>query len=328
MAKPARMAAAEHAARSSKAACRKKPQSCAHTGTSMADFSASRGQYNTGRILARCWTRLGSITKSMLRQSQGLSEKRVLVREPEAQPNLSMWREAFVGVELLLLHAAPVYYGIGVPRGDSSGVVLIPGFLANDIYLMEMYAWLKRIGYRPYYSGIGMNADCPNLLISRRLNETMEQALSETGKRVHLIGHSLGGIIGRSVAGSRPRDVASVVTLGAPFRGTAMHPRVKQLVDLVRGQILRDHEEKVLPDCYTSRCTCSFLDHLRKEIPAEVAETAIYTRTDGFVDWRYCMTESPDNDFEVTGTHLGLVFNPAIYRIIAHRLADPSSRPD
>jgi pimeloyl-ACP methyl ester carboxylesterase len=238
-----------------------------------------------------------------------------------------MWQEALVGVELLLLHATPVYYGIGVPRGDGSGVVLIPGFLANDIYLMEMYAWLKRIGYRPYYSGIGMNADCPNLLIGRRLNETIDQAHAETGGKLHLIGHSLGGIIARSVAGSRPDEVTSVITLGAPFRGTAMHPRVRDMVDLVRKQILRQHEEKVLPDCYTARCTCSFLDCLRKDIPAGVAETAIYTPTDGLVDWRYCMTEDPANNFEVTGTHLGLAFNPAIYRIIAHRLADPQSRP-
>jgi triacylglycerol lipase len=238
-----------------------------------------------------------------------------------------MWQEALVGVELLLLHATPVYYGLGVPRGDGSAVVIIPGFLANDIYLMEMYAWLKRIGYQPYYSGIGMNADCPNLLIGRKLNETIEQALAETGRKLHLIGHSLGGIIARSVAGSRPKDVASVITLGAPFRGTAMHPRVRDLVNLVRRQILRNHEERVLPDCYTSNCTCSFLDHLRKDMPKGVAETAAYTRTDGLVDWRYCMTENPDNDFEVAGTHLGLAFNPTVYRIIAHRLADPTSRP-
>jgi len=238
-----------------------------------------------------------------------------------------MWQEALVGVELLLLHATPVYYGIGVPRGDGSGVVIIPGFLANDIYLMEMYAWLKRIGYRPYYSGIGMNADCPNLLIGRRLSQTVDQAIEETGGRLHLIGHSLGGIIARSVAGSRPQEIASVITLGAPFRGTATHPRVMDMVNVVRRQILRNHEEKVLPDCYTSRCTCSFLDHLRKDMPPDVAETAVYTRTDGLVDWRYCMTENPANDFEVTGTHLGLAFNPAIYRIIAHRLADPTSRP-
>jgi pimeloyl-ACP methyl ester carboxylesterase len=238
-----------------------------------------------------------------------------------------MWQEALVGVELLLLHATPVFYGLGVPRGDRAGVILIPGFLANDLYLMEMYAWLKRIGYRPYYSGIGLNADCPNLLISRRLNETIDQARRETGRKLHLIGHSLGGIIARSVAASRPQDVASVVTLGAPFRGTAMHPRVMDMVNLVRQQILRNHEEKVLPDCYTSRCTCSFLDYLRKKMPSGIAETAIYTQTDGLVDWRYCLTENPDNDFEVTGTHLGLAFNPTSYRIIAHRLDDPKSRP-
>ncbi|HTP36710.1 MAG TPA: hypothetical protein VMJ75_31255 [Candidatus Acidoferrales bacterium] len=238
-----------------------------------------------------------------------------------------MWQEALVGVELLLLHATPVYYGLGIPHGNGSGVVLIPGFLASDIYLMEMYAWLKRIGYRPYYSGIGMNADCPNLLISRRLNETIDQAHRETSGKLHLIGHSLGGIIARSVAGSRAEEIASVITLAAPFRGTAMHPRVQEMVNLVRSQILHNHEKKVLPDCYTSRCTCSFLDHLRKNMPSGVAETAIYTRTDGLVDWRFCLTENPDNDFEVTGTHLGLAFNPSIYRIIAHRLADPSSRP-
>ena len=238
-----------------------------------------------------------------------------------------MWQEALVGVELLLLHATPVFYGLGVPHGDGSGVVVIPGFLTNDLYLMQMYAWLKRIGYQPYYSGIGLNADCPNLLISRHLNDTIAKARRETGGKLHLIGHSLGGIIARSVAGSRPHDVASVITLGAPFRGTAMHPRVMDMVNSVRLQILKNHEEQVLPDCYTSRCTCSFLDHLRRKLPARIAETAIYTRGDGLVDWRYCMTDNPANDFEVTGTHLGLAFNPTGYSIIAHRLADPSYHP-
>src|SRR5438046_8237498 len=117
------------------------------------------------------------------------ARKRPLVREPSSASGISMWQEALVGVELLLLHATPVYYGLGVPRGDGSGVVIIPGFLANDIYLMELYAWLKRIGYQPYYSGIGVNADCPNLLIGRKLNETIGEARAETGGKVHLIGH-------------------------------------------------------------------------------------------------------------------------------------------
>lgn len=255
------------------------------------------------------------------------SRKRALVDRQPPAPCLSMWQEALVAIEVLLLHATPVYYGIGVPRGDASGVVIIPGFLANDIYLMEIYAWLSRIGYRPYYSGIGLNADCPNLLIGRRLNQTIDQASQETGGRVHLIGHSLGGIIARSVAASRAEEVASVTTLAAPFRGTAIHPRVRAMVQHIRQQILDEHEEKVLPDCYTSSCTCSFLSHLRRDLPDGVSETAIYSRTDGIVDYRYCMTDNPAFDFEVTGTHLGMAFNPEVYRIIAHRLADPTSRP-
>jgi pimeloyl-ACP methyl ester carboxylesterase len=239
-----------------------------------------------------------------------------------------MWQEALVGIELLLLHGAPVYYGLGVPRGDESGVVMIPGFLASDVYLMELYAWLKRIGYRPYYSGIGLNADCPNLLIRRRLTRTIVRARRETGRKIHLIGHSLGGIIARSAAASHSEDIASVITLGAPFRGTTvMHPRVLEMANSVRQKILRTHRKKVLPDCYTGQCTCSFLDSLRQDLPPSVGETAIYTRTDGLVDWRYCRTRNPANDFEVTGTHVGLAFNPVVYRIIAHRLAAPDSRP-
>jgi len=103
----------------------------------------------------------------------------------------------------------PVYYGFGVPRGDDSGVVIIPGFLGTDLYLTELHGWLGRIGYRPYFSGIGINADCPNLLIQRHVSETIERALDETGRKIHLIGHSLGGVIARSIAGARPKDVGS-----------------------------------------------------------------------------------------------------------------------
>ena len=256
-----------------------------------------------------------------MREWRSVAQKRNRVGKGRAA-NLPIWQEALFGIEALLLHAAPVYYGFGVPRGDQSGVIMIPGFLVTDIYLVEMYAWLKRIGYRPYYSGIGVNAECPNLLIRRRLNQTIEQAYRETGRRVHLIGHSLGGVLARSVAGDQPKRIASVITLGAPFRGTVAHPRVLRAVEAVRQRIKLNHGASVLPDCYTGRCTCAFLDSLRRELDASVAETAIYTRTDGFVDWRYCVTGVPEHDFEVTGTHVGLAFNPAVYGLIAKRLAE------
>lgn len=247
-------------------------------------------------------------------------------RGSKAQPyphfqSTSVWTEALFAAEILILHATPVYYGLGVPRGDGSAVVIIPGFLGTDLYLAEMHAWLKRIGYRPYFSGIGINAECPNLLIEKRLNQTIDKARAETKRRVHLIGHSLGGVIARSAAGQRPKDIASVITLAAPIRGTVVNRAVIHAAEAVRRKILEEHGRGVLPDCYTGRCTCNFLDCLRRKVPEHLVETAVYTRQDGIVDWRYCRTMDPEKDVEVPGTHIGMAFNPAAYMVLADRLA-------
>ena len=253
------------------------------------------------------------------------SRRKRSISHSHREADTAVWTEALFGAEILMLHATPVYYGFGVPRGDGSAVIIIPGFLGTDLYLMELYAWLGRIGYRPYFSGIGVNAECPNLLIQGRLNQTMDTALAESRRKIHLIGHSLGGIIARSAAGQRPADVASVITLAAPIRGTVANRAVLRAAEAVRLRILEEHGRGVLPDCYTGRCTCNFLNSLRRKVPNSMIETAIYTRYDGIVDWRYCMTLNPEIDVEVPGTHIGMVFNPAVYAVVAERLAKAQS---
>ncbi len=220
-----------------------------------------------------------------------------------------------------------MFYGLGIPRGDGSAVVLIPGFLGTDLYLTHLAGWLGRIGYRAYVSGIGLNAECPNLLIKYRLMETIDKARRYTRRKVHVIGHSLGGVMARSVAAQLPQDVASVIMLGAPFRGTVLNHSVLNVAEAVRQNILDEHGEEVLPECYTSRCTCEFVNSLRCRTPGSALQTAIFTRDDGIVDWHYCRTGEEESDFEVSGTHMGLVFNPAVYTVIAGRLAQASTRP-
>lgn len=250
----------------------------------------------------------------------------IKILQDEAEAHITIWKEAFFAIDLLLLHTSPIYYGLGVPHGDKSGVVIIPGFLGSDRYLAELRNWIGNIGYAPYFSGIGLNAECPNLLIKHRLNETIERALQETGRKIHLVGHSLGGVIARSVAGQRPNDIASVITLASPFRGTIAHRSILRAAESVRRHILQEHGPNVLPRCYTARCTCNFLNSLRRRVPASVMETAIYTLNDGIVDSRYCRTGNPRKDFEVPGTHIGLIFNASAYKIIAERLAEASAR--
>jgi pimeloyl-ACP methyl ester carboxylesterase len=234
---------------------------------------------------------------------------------------LTKWHEAFFGIDFALLLTSPVYYCAGVPRGDGSAVIVVPGFMHGDASLVIMYAWLKRLGYQPYYSRIWHNADCPDILIREHLMAALEDARRESGRKVHLIGHSLGGVMARSVAAQRPRDVASVITLGSPFRGRVVHRSILRDTEKVRNRILIERGENVRADCYTSECGCAFIRNLRRGVLASVAQTAIYTRNDGVVDWRCCIVGQREVDVEVAGTHAGLAFNPRAYSVIAERLA-------
>lgn len=240
--------------------------------------------------------------------------------EDPAEAHVPIWREALCAAELLLLHSSPVYWGFGIPQGDDSAVVLIPGFLKSDAYLSQLHSWLGRVGYRPYFSGIGQNAECPNLLIESAVRETVARAYEESGGKVHIVGHSLGGLIARAIATQQPQAVASVITLASPFRGTVAHRIILNAAEEVRKRIIQENGPRVLPTCYTGRCTCEFLEALRQELPPSVMETAVYTRSDGIVDWHYCKTDNPAVDIEVPGTHLGLVFNSDVYCVIARRL--------
>lgn len=235
-----------------------------------------------------------------------------------------IWRESFVALDWIALHTAPVFYGLGIPRGDGSAVITVPGFMGTDLYLQELHCWLRRIGYRSYVSEIGRNADCIDLLVSRLL-ETIQKAYDETHSTVHLIGHSLGGVLVLSAAALRPDIVASVITLGAPFRGIRSHPVVLEMSRVVRERIRKAQGDRSKPGCFTGYCDCDAVTALQIPCPHTIPHTAVYTKTDGIVDWRVCVNDNPATDVEVQSTHIGLVFNPWVYELIAKRLAKKAS---
>jgi triacylglycerol lipase len=126
---------------------------------------------------------------------------------PQSVP---IWRETLWPMEWLALRMSAVYHGDGVPEGDGGAVVVVPGFMCSDTVTAELRNWLRRIGYKPYMSGIGLNVDCPTAT-SKRLERTVERAYKDTGRPVRIVGHSLGGMIGRRVALERPDHVRQVV---------------------------------------------------------------------------------------------------------------------
>ena len=242
-----------------------------------------------------------------------------LPEDPSLQPIATpIWRESMCGWDWLALRSSPVYYGCGVPRGQGEPVVVVPGFLASDASLVELHGWLSRIGYRPYFSDIGRNADCPDF-IAGKLLETIRRAHSETGQRVRLIGHSLGGMLARSVALDFPDYVSMVISMGSPFRDAVRaHPSLIAATDSLRRT--RGPKSNIKPSCFSGHCTCNFVKNMLAPEQYEVAHYAIYSKYDGVVDWESCIEEDPALNSEVNCTHIGMAFHPGVYRVLASRL--------
>jgi pimeloyl-ACP methyl ester carboxylesterase len=241
-----------------------------------------------------------------------------VVEEPEHDENIPLWRELFSAVDYCKLKTSGVYYGFGVPRGEGDPVVVVPGFLGNDLYLVELYLWLRRMGYNAYMSRIGHNAQCPDKLMHRLLR-TVNRAYADTGRPVHLIGHSFGGVLSRGVATRKPERIASVITLGSPIKGVKVNPWVLWSIAQVRR---RTHKRPLKgKDCYTDSCACGFLCTMNSSFPRRIPTTCVYTKSDGVVAWEYCLGDADEDNFEVSGTHVGLAWNHEVYELVAKRLA-------
>jgi triacylglycerol lipase len=222
--------------------------------------------------------------------------------------------------QLSALLRDPVYYSSGVARGNGEPILLIPGFTAGDWTLGVMARWLKRIGYRPYLSGIDLNIGCPKRKIEL-VGWRVEKIANESGMRVALIGHSLGGVLARGVAAASPKRVSRVVALGAPVREgwDGVRTEVRPALRAVQSfwQTLASAPE----DCGTPVCPCGFARAVYAEVAAAVRFDSIYTRRDEIVSWRACIAEDGPNH-EVNGLHSSLIVNREVFRVLAEILAE------
>jgi triacylglycerol lipase len=234
------------------------------------------------------------------------------------------WRESLAGVQWLRLRRSPVYHGDGVPRGDGSPVMIVQGFLTPRHYLGTLRSWLERIGYRPRIAEIGWNADCLDVLADQIVAQAAS-ARGDTGRRVHLIGHSLGGVLVRAVPARAPHVVASVTTLATPFRGLRLHPGLRLSNIIVRGVVRRRRAPAVFPECMTFACQCATVRALASPLPPSLPQLAVVAPGDGMADWRYERDPATTRVVEVPGCHFGVVYERAAYEALARHLAEAAA---
>jgi triacylglycerol lipase len=194
-------------------------------------------------------------------------------------------------------------------------VLLIPGFMASDASLYPLGARLRSQGHRVFYAGIWMNADCPAKTLER-LSKRIREISFQTGRKVAIIGHSLGGIYARELARREPELVEQIFLLGSPVKHALGNttPFLRPLVAAMRFM------HRGCMDGVSEACKTCGLD-LPQSAP-DVPETCIYTKTDGIVEWHSCIEEGPRVEcVEVDSSHCGIPLNFKTWDAISKRLS-------
>ena len=191
------------------------------------------------------------------------------------------------------------------PRGDGHPVLVLPGWLASDTSTRALRWFLRDRGYHAHGWRLGRNHGPTSEIVSG-LAARLGALRARHGRRISLVGWSLGGIYARELARRRPDDVRQVITLASPFRDP---DATSALITRLAGR-----RPPRAPDV---------IERLRSPLP--VPTTAIYSRTDGIVAWQSCVEpRGPQSESVEVGTsHCGMGHHPAALLVIANRLAQP-----
>ncbi|HEY0615148.1 MAG TPA: hypothetical protein VGC96_10925 [Candidatus Elarobacter sp.] len=213
----------------------------------------------------------------------------------------SLWELGFS------LTASPLL--LGAPRGDGHPVLVLPGFLVSDLSTTLLRRYLTALGYDTYGWELGRNFG-GIARMRAKLRARLTEIHAKTGKKVSLVGWSLGGVYARDLALAMPDAVRSVITLGSPFSRSENASNISDIYEAVSGEGPWD------------RGTPHEFDAIRESLA--VPATSIWSKVDGIVTWRASVLRADDHseNIEVLGaSHIGLGANAAVLWAVADRLA-------
>lgn len=217
-----------------------------------------------------------------------------------------------------------------LPEGDGHSIMTIPGFMGADGSTSQLRKFLNNRGYNAIPWGLGQNASVAQgeegldkflaerahteQLIARRIEEEFEA----TGRKLTLIGWSLGGLYAVALAHQYPQWIRQVITLGTPYgdpRGTALYA--------VMGRLYGNEEG--VDEASLQR----WVAHTYRGGNLRVPVLALYSESDGIVGPGIAKCEADPNyvtNMAVMASHVGFPFNPLVFAVIANHLVPPERR--
>jgi pimeloyl-ACP methyl ester carboxylesterase len=199
------------------------------------------------------------------------------------------------------------------PRGDRHNVIVFPGLAASDTSTLPLRRYLEALGHEVLGWEQGSNFG-PRAGVMEAAKARVLEAFEVSGRKVSLVGWSLGGIYAREIAKELPDCVRSVITLGTPFAGNPRSTNAWRLYEAVSGREIERETEK-------------YELHVAPPVPT----TSIFSRSDGIVAWQGSIqppqtSHEHTENIEVVASHFGIGLNPSAWWAIADRLAQPQER--
>lgn len=187
---------------------------------------------------------------------------------------------------------------LGLPSGDGHGVLVIPGLMGDRASTSVLRGFLSAKGYRPRDWGLGRNMGVARNGGFDALLRTVDAVYEETGRKISIIGWSLGGVYANRLAKAVPHKIRQVFALGSPLAGEMVSPTT---YSPALGRWTTTIEQNVVP------------------------RTVIFSRTDGVVPPQSASVDNhlTSETIEVIGSHAGLCVNPQVMFILATKLAQP-----
>lgn len=189
----------------------------------------------------------------------------------------------------------PIRSLAGRMPGHGMPVIVVPGFMIHDVFSLRLRRTLRLLGYDARGWEMGLNRGLrPDTLAA--MTALLERTYARTGRRVVMVGWSLGGIFVREVAKTRPDLVERVVTMATPFSGDPRSNNLWRAYERIAG-----HPVDRLP------------------IPVVIAEKppvptyAIWTRRDGMIlpSCTSGLEGERDVAIEVDCRHVDMIASPA-----------------
>jgi triacylglycerol lipase len=201
----------------------------------------------------------------------------------------------------------------------------VPGFMAGDATLKAMAMFLRHQGFRTYRSQIHVNVGCTREAADR-LERRIEAIATKRGRKVTVVGHSLGGMLARGLASRRPDLVEGIVSMGSPVLAPgAIHKILAWDAEMLARLTRVGFRGMMSADCFGGECARLSFEESHLPIDPDLAFTAIYSKRDGIVDWRACLDPAAQH-VEVRTSHVGMAVDPIVMDHVLTALRDQQVR--